>query len=62
MNARLEEITEKSKHNGILDTERFAHNIIRDILSILTNDDKLGMARVNTIKQIVELYELPRFK
>lgn len=62
MNEHLEKIITKSTDNLGLNTEKLAHNIIRDILSILTNDDDLGMARVNTIKRIVELYELPRFK
>jgi hypothetical protein len=39
---------------------RFANFIVYDILSELTNDDSLGSARIDSIRQLAERYGVAR--
>jgi len=42
------------------EVSRFANFIVYDILSELTNDDSLGSARIDSIRQLAERYGVAR--
>ena len=69
MNERIKELAEQACDatavspdfgHPVSFAEKFAELLIFDILNVITNDDALGPARINTLRRISDRYGVQR--